>query len=63
MQSAQTGVQGFSENMTALKHNFLIKGYYKHKAKAARKEEKKKEKEERKAERKAEKSGDANNAN
>jgi phospholipid/cholesterol/gamma-HCH transport system substrate-binding protein len=63
MQSAQKGVEGFSDNMTALKHNFLIKGYYKHKAKEARKEEKKKEKEERKAEKKAAKSGDANSGN
>jgi len=28
------GTAGFSENMTALKHNFLLKGYYKKKARA-----------------------------
>jgi phospholipid/cholesterol/gamma-HCH transport system substrate-binding protein len=33
MSSAQQGVAGFSENMEALKHNFLLKGYYKKKAK------------------------------
>lgn len=48
MQSAQKGVQGFSENMTALKHNFLLKGYYKHKKKEEAKKEKKEEKEEKK---------------
>ena len=28
------GTAGFSQNMTALKHNFLLKGYYKKKARA-----------------------------
>jgi len=31
--SAKSGVEGFKENMTAMKHNFLLKGYYKKKAK------------------------------
>ena len=45
MQSAKKGVEGFSDNMTALKHNFLVKGYYKHKAKKEAKEQRKKERE------------------
>ncbi len=57
MQSAQKGVEGFSDNMTALKHNFLIRGYYKHKAKDSVKAEKRAEKEERKQERKNRKNG------
>jgi len=32
MQTAQKGVEGFTENMDAMKHNFLLKGYYKKKA-------------------------------
>ena len=57
MESAQKGVEGFSENMTALKHNFLLKGYYKHKAKDSVKQEKKDAKEERKQERRDRKNG------
>lgn len=39
MESAKKGTEGFSENMEALKHNVLLKGYYKKKAKEkARKE-------------------------
>jgi len=33
MKSVKQGTEGFSENMTALKHNFLLRGYYKKKAK------------------------------
>jgi phospholipid/cholesterol/gamma-HCH transport system substrate-binding protein len=33
MESAKKGTEGFAENMDALKHNFLLKGYYKKKAK------------------------------
>ena len=33
MKSVKKGTEGFSENMEALKHNFLLKGYYKKKAK------------------------------
>lgn len=41
MNAIKTGSEGFSENMTALKHNFLLRGYYKKKAKKeAKKEEK-----------------------
>ena len=61
------GTAGFSQNMTALKHNFLLKGYYKKKARAQEaKEEEAREgidttgqqlskKQERKLERKAKK--------
>jgi len=52
MKSVKAGTQGFSENMTALKHNFLLKGYFKHKKKDEAKKEKKEEKEEKKAEKK-----------
>jgi phospholipid/cholesterol/gamma-HCH transport system substrate-binding protein len=52
MKSVKAGTQGFSENMTALKHNFLLKGYFKHKKKDAAKKEKKEEKAERKEEKK-----------
>jgi phospholipid/cholesterol/gamma-HCH transport system substrate-binding protein len=55
MKSVKEGTEGFSENMTALKHNFLLKGYYKHQKKEARKKEKKEEKKEDKEERKQEK--------
>lgn len=41
VESIRTGTKGFSENMEALKHNFLLKGYYKKKEKERRKEEKK----------------------
>jgi phospholipid/cholesterol/gamma-HCH transport system substrate-binding protein len=33
MQSVKKGTEGFSDNMEALKHNFLLRGYYKKKAK------------------------------
>jgi len=52
MKSAEQGTEGFSENMTALKHNFLLKGYYKHQKKDAAKKERKAEKAENKAEKK-----------
>lgn len=55
MKSAKQGVEGFSENMTALKHNFLLKGYYKHKKKDSVKAERKEEKAERKQQKKEEK--------
>ena len=32
MTSAKKGTEGFSENMDALKHNFLLKGYFRKKA-------------------------------
>jgi len=50
MNSIKTGTEGFSENMTALKHNFLLRGYYKKKAKKDAKKEQKAEKKEMKAE-------------
>ncbi len=40
MQSAQKGSEGFAENMEALKHNFLLKKYYKKKAKQEEAKEK-----------------------
>jgi phospholipid/cholesterol/gamma-HCH transport system substrate-binding protein len=48
VKSIRRGSDGFSENMEALKHNFLLRGYYKKREKAARKEaeEQKKEAEE-----------------
>lgn len=50
VKSIRRGSDGFSENMEALKHNFLLRGYYKKKEKAARKqaEEQKKKEEDRK---------------
>ena len=47
--NVKTGAGGFSDNMEALKHNFLLKGYYK-------KKEKEKDKEDKKAENQADKS-------
>ncbi|MCK9204297.1 MAG: MlaD family protein [Bacteroidales bacterium] len=47
MTNIKTSSKGFSENMQAAKHNFLLKGYFNKKAKAA--EEKKKEIEKQKA--------------
>ena len=38
VKSIRRGSDGFSENMEALKHNFLLRGYYKRKEKAAKKE-------------------------
>ena len=38
VKSIRRGSDGFSENMEALKHNFLLRGYYKKKEKAAKKE-------------------------
>jgi phospholipid/cholesterol/gamma-HCH transport system substrate-binding protein len=55
MQAIKTGSEGFSENMTALKHNFLLRGYYKKKEK---RQEKKEAKKEEKAEKKEEKAQD-----
>jgi len=52
MKAIKQGSEGFSENMTALKHNFLLKGYYRKKAK---KEAKKKEKAAKKIEKAEEK--------
>jgi phospholipid/cholesterol/gamma-HCH transport system substrate-binding protein len=49
--SIKSGTEGFSENMEALKHNFLLKGYYKKKEKDQRKEEKEQRKEDRKEKR------------
>lgn len=37
MESAKKGTEGFAENMEALKHNFLLKGYYKKKARESEK--------------------------
>jgi phospholipid/cholesterol/gamma-HCH transport system substrate-binding protein len=45
MSNLQSGTKGFSDNMEAAKHNFLLKGYFNKKEKAAAKTQKKKEKE------------------
>jgi len=43
VKSIRRGSDGFSENMEALKHNFLLRGYYRKKEKAAQKEQEKQE--------------------
>ena len=72
MKSVKAGTEGFSENMQALKHNFLLKGYFKKKAKekatkeaaaagdttGTEHESRKERKAERKAAKKAAKEGD-----
>jgi phospholipid/cholesterol/gamma-HCH transport system substrate-binding protein len=45
MRSAHQGAAGFSENMEALKHNFLLRGYFRKKEKAQKKAEKEQKKE------------------
>ncbi|PWV46947.1 MlaD family protein [Chitinophaga sp. S165] len=45
VKSIRKGSDGFSENMEALKHNFLLRGYYKRKEKAAKKEAEEQQKE------------------
>jgi phospholipid/cholesterol/gamma-HCH transport system substrate-binding protein len=45
VKSIRKGSDGFSENMEALKHNFLLRGYYRKREKAAKKEEKAEKKE------------------
>ena len=49
--AAKKGAEGFQENMTAMKHNILLKGFYKKKDRKERKEAKKQERQERKQER------------
>ncbi|MBS1687289.1 MAG: MCE family protein [Bacteroidetes bacterium] len=44
VESVKKGTEGFSENMTALKHNFLLRGYFKKKKKAEEKKQKEMEK-------------------
>ncbi len=56
--AAKEGVQGFRDNMTALKSNFLLKGYYKRKAKDSIKEAKQEAREQRREERKARRRGE-----
>jgi len=58
VESVKKGTEGFSENMTALKHNFLLRGYFKKKKKAEEKKEK--EKMEKSQEKSQEKSSDDN---
>jgi phospholipid/cholesterol/gamma-HCH transport system substrate-binding protein len=41
--TAKKGVEGFQENMEAAKHNFLLRGFFKKKAKAERKAERRNE--------------------
>jgi phospholipid/cholesterol/gamma-HCH transport system substrate-binding protein len=45
MSNLQKGTKGFNENMEAAKHNFLLKGYFNKKDKAAAKEKEKLQKE------------------
>jgi phospholipid/cholesterol/gamma-HCH transport system substrate-binding protein len=45
MRSAHKGAEGFSDNMEALKHNFLLRGYFKKKEKAQKKAEEEEKKE------------------
>jgi len=44
VKSIRRGSDGFSENMEALKHNFLLRGYFNKKEKAAKKEAKEQKK-------------------
>jgi phospholipid/cholesterol/gamma-HCH transport system substrate-binding protein len=37
MDNVQKGTAAFSENMEALKHNFLLRGYFRKQEKAAKK--------------------------
>jgi phospholipid/cholesterol/gamma-HCH transport system substrate-binding protein len=39
LKTVKQGTQGFSDNMEAAKHNFLLKGFFKKKAKAAQKKQ------------------------
>ncbi len=43
LDSAKKGVVGFQQNMDAMKHNFLLKGYYRKKAKREQRDEQHKE--------------------
>lgn len=62
VRSIRKGSDGFSENMEALKHNFLLRGYYKKKEKAAKKEAEKKEKASEKKDKDRKKSGNGDSA-
>ncbi|MCF6406326.1 MlaD family protein [Chitinophaga filiformis] len=55
VKSIRKGSDGFSENMEALKHNFLLRGYYKKREKAAKKEAEEQKKEAERKKKKAEK--------
>lgn len=54
VKNANKGVEGFQQNMDAMKHNFLLKGFYKKKARKERKEERKEKREEKREEKKLE---------
>jgi phospholipid/cholesterol/gamma-HCH transport system substrate-binding protein len=45
MKAARKGAAGFGENMEALKHNFLLRGYFRKKEKAAKKAQSEQKKE------------------
>jgi phospholipid/cholesterol/gamma-HCH transport system substrate-binding protein len=44
MKAVHKGSEGFSENMEALKHNFLLRGYFRKKEKAAKEAQEKQDK-------------------
>jgi phospholipid/cholesterol/gamma-HCH transport system substrate-binding protein len=62
VKSIRRGSDGFGENMEALKHNFLLRGYYKKKEKAAKKEAEKKEKEAEKRQKERKNNNDSDSA-
>ncbi|WP_343691376.1 MlaD family protein [Chitinophaga sp.] len=55
MKAVHKGSEGFSENMEALKHNFLLRGYFRKKEKAAKEAQEKKEEAQEKKEKEQEK--------
>jgi phospholipid/cholesterol/gamma-HCH transport system substrate-binding protein len=62
VKSIRRGSDGFGENMEALKHNFLLRGYYKRKEKEAKKEAEKKEKQAEKRQKERKKNSDSDSA-
>jgi phospholipid/cholesterol/gamma-HCH transport system substrate-binding protein len=55
MKAVHKGSEGFSQNMEALKHNFLLRGYFRKKEKAAKEAQEKQEKEQEKQQKETEK--------
>ena len=56
MKAVHKGSEGFSENMEALKHNFLLRGYFRKKEKAAQEAKEKQEKQDKQEKQKNRKS-------